>query len=125
MTGAAENETGFHGLREALGLNGVSILAQQRTAARMTDLHGDFLLIFAREVDELIVLGSHKEWDGRFVEASALAVPFLDRVKSALASQVEHEQDRDSIIANKGKHVDEFTLTTEIPDRECNLCVAD
>ena len=73
----------------------------------------------------MIVFGSDKEGDCCFVEATSLAVPFLDRVQGALSRKVEHEQNGDGVIADKWKHVDEFALTAEIPDRERDFCVPD
>lgn len=86
-------------------------------------LQRNLLLVFSREVDELIVLGSHEERDGCLIEPAALAVPFLDRVQRALTSEVEHEQDRHSIIANQWEHVDKLSLAAQVPNREGNFRV--
>lgn len=106
MTGTAKDQACLHSLGEALGLN------------------GDLLLVLSRQVDKLIVLGSNQERNSGLVEPSALAVPFLDRVQSTLPSQIEHEENRNGIIADQRKHVDKLTLTTEIPDGEGNLSIA-
>lgn len=73
VTSAAEDQAGLHRLCESFGLE------------------GDLLLVFAREIDKVIILGSNKEWDGCLVEAPTLAVPFFDGVQSALSGEIEHE----------------------------------
>lgn len=73
----------------------------------------------------MVVLGPHQDWNCRFIEPSALTIPFLDTVQGALTSKVEHKEDSDGVIANQGEHVDEFALTTQVPNGEGNLCVAD
>ena len=107
MARAAEDQTGSHRLCEAFGLV------------------GDLLLLFVREIDEMIVLGANQEGNRCLVEASALSVPFLDRVERAFSCEVEHEENSDGIVADKGQHVDELALPAEIPDRERNLGVSD
>ena len=73
----------------------------------------------------MVVLRADQERDGGFVEASPLAVPFLDGIEGALSGQVEHEEDGDGVVADEGQHVDEFALPAEIPDGECDFRVAD
>lgn len=73
----------------------------------------------------MIVLCAYKDGNGRLVESSPLAVPFLDAVQRALAGQVEHEEDGYSIVAHERQHIDELALTAKIPDAEGNLGVAD
>ena len=64
----------------------------------------------------MVVFCADQEWNGGLVEAPALTVPLFDGVECALAGQVEHEEDCDGIITDKGQHVDEFALTAQIPD---------
>lgn len=45
------------------------------------------------------------------VEASCLSVPLLDTVESRLAREIEHEQDRNCVIADQRQHVDKLPLT--------------
>lgn len=71
----------------------------------------------------MIVLGTDKKRDGSFIEASALAVPLFYAVQSGFSGKVEHEQDCDSIIADKGQHIHEFPLSTKIPNREGDLSI--
>jgi hypothetical protein len=73
----------------------------------------------------MIVLCANQKRDGGLVEAAPLPVPLLDRIERTLSRQIEHEKYRNSIVANQWQHVDEFTLTTQIPDGECNLGVSD
>ena len=84
--------------------------------ALLTYLIRDLFLIFSRKIDKMVVLRADEERNGGLVETPTLPVPFLDGVESALARQVEHEQDSDSVIANERQHVDEFPLTSKIPD---------
>lgn len=81
------------------------------------------LLLFAREVDKVVVFCADQEWDGSLVEAASLSVPLLDGVQCAFSCQVEHEEYCNSIVADQGQHVDKFTLTTQIPDGEGDLRV--
>lgn len=90
-----------------------------------SSLVGYFLLLFAGEIDEVVILGAHEDWNSGLVEASTLPIPFLNAVKGALASEVKHEQDGNRIVANQGKHVDELALATQVPDAEGDLGVAD
>ena len=73
----------------------------------------------------MIVFGADQKRDGGLVEASALAIPLLDAVQRALPRQIEHEEDGHCVIADERQHVDELSLSTKIPNRECDLCVAD
>lgn len=77
------------------------------------------------EVDKVVVFCPDQEGNGRFVETPPLPIPFLDRVKGALAGEIEHEQDGNGIIADEWKHVDEFALSSEIPNGKSNLGVSD
>jgi len=85
----------------------------------------NLFLLFSWEVDEGIVLGAYEEWNGRLVETAALSIPLLYTVEGTLPCEIKHEEDGDSVVAHKRKHVDEFTLTTKIPDGEGDLCVPD
>lgn len=107
MACTAEDQTRLHGLRKPLGL-----LA-------------DLLLLFAREIDEMVVLCANEERDGGLVEAAALSVPLFDAVEGGFAGQVEHEEDGDGVVANEGEHVDEFALPAQVPDAEGDFGVAD
>lgn len=69
----------------------------------------------------MVIFGTDQEGNGRLVEPATLSVPLLDRVQCAFAREIEHEQNCDSIVAHEGKHVDEFTLATQIPNRKRNL----
>lgn len=82
VASAAEYQTGFHGLCEALGLQ------------------ADLFLLFAWKVDKVVVFGTDEEWDGGLVEATALAVPLLDRVECALAGEIEHEENSDGVVTD-------------------------
>ena len=95
---AAEDQACLHCFGESLGLR------------------ADLFLLLLGEVDKVIVFGANKEWYCSLVEASTLTVPFLDRVECALSREVEHEENCDSIVADQREHVDEFTLSTKIPD---------
>lgn len=90
-----------------------------------TDLCADLFLIFLGKADEMIILGANEKGNGSLVESSPLPVPFLDTVQSALSCQVKHEQYCDRIITDQRQHVDEFSLSTEIPDGERDLGVPD
>ena len=107
MTSATKNQTRLHRLREPSGLQ------------------ADLLLLLAREIDEMVVLGADEEGDGGFVEAPALAVPLFDAVEGGLAREVEHEEDGDGVVADEGEHVDEFSLPAQVPDAEGDFGVAD
>jgi hypothetical protein len=85
----------------------------------------NLLLLFPGEVDKVIVLCADQKRDCSLVETSSLPVPFLDGVQCAFACQVKHEEYCNSIVADQWQHVDEFTLTTQIPNGESNLGVAD
>lgn len=97
MARTAKDKASSHRLREPSGLI------------------ADLLLIFSREVNEVIVFRADQERDGRLVEASSLSIPFFDTVECGFAGQVEHEEDGDGVVADEWKHVDEFALTAEIP----------
>ena len=91
---------------------------------KSSGLIGYFLLILSWEIYEMIVLGADKEWNGRFVEASTLSIPLLDRIQGTLPREIKHEQDGNGVIANQGKHIDEFPLPSEIPYREGDFGVS-
>lgn len=88
-------------------------------------LHADLFLFFTWEVDEMVVLGADEERDGSLVEATPLAVPFLDGIEGRFAGEIKHEEDGDSIVADQRQHVDELPLAAEIPDGEGDFGVAD
>lgn len=90
-----------------------------------TYLDRDFFLVLPGKVDELIIFGADKERNGCLVEPATLAIPFLDRIQRTLPGQIEHEEDGDGVIANKRKHVHEFSLPTQVPDRECDFRIPD
>lgn len=69
-------------------------------------------MVLARKVHKVVILGANQEWDGSLIETTALAIPLLDRVEGALASEVEHEQNGHGVIANQGQHVDKLALAT-------------
>ena len=73
----------------------------------------------------MVVLCADEDGDGRLVEAAALAVPLLDAVESALARQVEHEEDGDGVVADEWQHVDKLALAAEVPYGERDFCIAD
>ena len=64
----------------------------------------------------MVVLCADEERNSRLVETSTLAVPLLDGIEGALSGQVEHEEYGNGVVADEGKHVDEFALASEIPD---------
>ena len=82
---------------------------------RGSNLCADLFLILNWEGHKLIIFRTDQKGYRGLVEASALPIPFLNAIQGALASQVEHEQDRNGVVADKGEHVDEFALTTQIP----------
>ena len=84
----------------------------------------DLFLVFSRKIDEMVIFCAHEKGNGRLVEAPSLPVPFFDGVQSAFPSEIEHEEDSYGVVANQGKHVDELSLTTEIPNRKGDLGVA-
>lgn len=88
-------------------------------------LVGNLFLVLEWKVDKVVKLGTHKDGNGRFVETSALAIPLLDAVQRTLAGQVEHEENGHSIVTHKGQHVDEFTLTTQIPNGKGDFSIPD
>ena len=73
----------------------------------------------------MVVLGSNQERDGGLVEAAALSVPLFDAVEGGFAREIEHEEDGDCVVADEGQHVDEFALSTQIPDAEGDFGVPD
>ena len=73
----------------------------------------------------MVILGADQERNSCLVESTALPVPFLDGIQCALAGEVKHKQNRNGVIAHKRKHIDEFALTAQIPDRESDLRVPD
>lgn len=107
MASTTEDQARFHCLRKTLCLE------------------GNFLLILAREVDKVIILGTNQERNGSLVETTALAIPFFDRIERALACQIKHEQNGNSVIADQWQHIDEFALTTQIPDGESDFRIPD
>jgi len=106
VTRTAKDQTGPHSLGES------------------TSLCADLLLIFSWKVDEVVIFGANQKRYGSLVEAPSLSVPLFDAVQCAFSSQVEHEEDGNSIVADQREHVDKLSLTTKIPDGECDLCVA-
>ena len=72
----------------------------------------------------MVILRTHQERNRSLVESSSLPIPLLDTIEGAFPCQVEHEQDSHSIIANQRQHVYEFSLSSQIPDRERNLRIA-
>lgn len=52
------------------------------------------------------------------IEPPRLSVPLLDRVERRLAREVEHEEDRDGVVAHERQHVHELALAPEVPERE-------
>ena len=122
VAGAAEDETGFHRLGESLCLAwGLAWQGQLVVEARY--LIRDFLLLFSREIDKVVVLCADQERYRGLVKASALAIPLLYGVEGALASQVEHEQNGNGVVADERQHVDKLALAAEIPDGEGDLGV--
>ena len=106
MAGRTEDQACLHGFGESLRLQ------------------GDFFLLFLGEIDEVVIFRSYQERDGGLVEAAALTVPFLDGVECRFAGQVKHEEDGDGVVADQWQHVDEFALSTQIPDGESDLGVS-
>lgn len=84
VAGTRKDQRRFHRLREPLRL------------------YRDLLLLFPREVDEVVILCPNEERDGRLVEAAPLSVPLLDTVESGFACEVEHEEDGDCVVADEG-----------------------
>lgn len=87
-------------------------------------LIADLFLIFSWEIDKVVIFGADEERDGSLIKSSTLSVPLFDTVEGGFPSQVEHEEDGDGIVADERQHVDEFPLTTEIPNRKSDLCVS-
>lgn len=123
VAGAAEYQACFHRLSKPFGLPIVSTLGEGFSVSAY--LNGYLLLILAREVNEMVILCSNEERNGRLVESPALAVPFLDRVQSALPGEIKHEQDSNGVVAHQWKHVHELSLTAKVPNREGDLRIAD
>ncbi len=73
----------------------------------------------------MVILRSHQEGYGSLVETPTLSIPFLDRVERALSCEIEHEENRDGVVADERQHVDKLALTSEIPNREGDLGIAD
>ena len=71
----------------------------------------------------MIILGPDQERYGRLIETPSLPIPLLNRVEGALPGQIEHEKDSHGVIADKGQHVDEFSLSAKIPYGECYFSV--
>ena len=93
--------------------------------SELTYLNGNLLLVLAREIHKMVVLGADQERNGCFVKPTALAVPLLDGVESALAREIKHEEDGHGVVADKWQHVDEFALASQVPNREGDFRVAD
>lgn len=89
-----------------------------------THLVAYLFLVLSGKVDKVIIFCSNQEWNGSLVEASTLSVPLFYAVQRRLSGEIEHEKDCNSVIADKWEHVDEFSLTAEIPDREGDFGVA-
>lgn len=71
----------------------------------------------------MIILRADEERNGSLIEAATLTVPFLDRIKRALACEVEHKQNGNCIVADQRKHINKLALSAQIPDRECDFCI--
>jgi hypothetical protein len=124
VTGTAKDEASLHCLGKPFGLRELVRLGWSQNHWD-THLIGNLFLLLDRKIDEMVVFGTNQEGNSRLVETSSLAIPFFDRIKRALPSQVEHEEDSYSIVADERKHVDEFALATQIPDGESDFCVSD
>ena len=48
----------------------------------------------------MVILGANQERNGCLIETSTLAVPFLDRIESALSGQVKHEEYGNGVVAD-------------------------
>lgn len=59
------------------------------------------LLILTGKVHKVIILGAHQEGDGCLIEATSLAIPLLNRIQCTLASEIKHEKNCNSVIADK------------------------
>lgn len=125
VASAAENQRGTHSLGESPCLRSWSAGRESCTLIKSPYLVGDFLLLFPREIDEVIVLGANQNRDRCLVEPPSLAIPLLDAVERAFPGQVKHEQNRHGIIADEREHVDELSLAAEIPYAERYFRVAD
>jgi hypothetical protein len=63
----------------------------------------------------VIVFRANQERYRSLVKSSALSVPLFNTVQRRLACEIEHEEDGHGIVANEGKHVDEFSLPAKVP----------
>lgn len=115
MARATEYQAGSHRFRKPSGLEPISA-RQLHDLSRNTDLVRDLFLVLSWKVHEMVVFRPDEERNSRLVETSPLPIPFLDRVQSTLASEVEHEQDGNGVVADQWQHIDEFPLPAEIPD---------
>ncbi len=50
----------------------------------------------------MVILCADQERNGRLIETSTLAVPFLDRIECALSGEVKHEEYSNGIVADEG-----------------------
>lgn len=50
----------------------------------------------------MVVLGPNQEWNRSLIETSPLPVPFFDRIQCAFSREIEHEEDGNGIVADKG-----------------------
>lgn len=57
-------------------------------------------MVLPWEVDEMVVFRSNEERNSCLIETSSLPIPLLDRIKGALAGEVEHEEDGNSVITD-------------------------
>jgi hypothetical protein len=64
-------------------------------------LIADFFLILSWEIDKVIVFGADKKRDGSLIKASTLSIPLFDTVEGGFPGQIEHEENGDSIVADK------------------------
>ena len=79
-------------------------------------LIGNLFLVFFGKVDEMVILGTDKKRDRRFIEAPTLPIPLLDRVQRTFSCKIEHEEDRYCIVTHQRKHIDKLALTSEVPN---------
>lgn len=95
-----------------------------RKLIALTHLDGYFLLILPRKVYKMIVLGANQERNCRLIESTALSIPLLDRVERAFPGEIKHKQYRNGIITNQREHINEFSLSAQIPNRESDFGVS-
>lgn len=96
VAGATEDQRCSHCFGKTAGLGHLLAVKTVGEMPLPPQKHGLYLiryllLLFTRQIHEMVILGSDQNWDGRLVEAPSLAIPFLDAVQCALACQIEHE----------------------------------